>query len=80
MKMNGLDRTMTALAAMLLMCLPASAAGTADTASANGMAKGEKTEEQVKESTEFYNQSEPKPGSIAAKANMVKKYNEKHNK
>ena len=44
MKMNGLDRTMTALAAMLLMCLPASAAGTADTASANGMAKGEKTE------------------------------------
>ena len=42
--------------------------------------KHEKTEEQVKESTEFYNQSEPKPGSIAAKANMVKKYNEKHNK
>lgn len=47
MKMNGLDRTMTAFAAMLLMCLPASAAGTADTASANGMAKGEKTEEQA---------------------------------
>lgn len=47
MKMNGLDRTMTAFAAMLLMCLPASAAETADTASANGMAKGEKTEEQA---------------------------------
>lgn len=42
--------------------------------------KIEKTEEQVKESTEYYNNSDPKPGSIAAKANMVKKYNEKHNK
>lgn len=39
-----------------------------------------KTEKIVKESTEYYNSSEPKPGSLAAKANMVKKYNEKHNK
>ncbi|RGY95601.1 membrane protein insertase YidC [Clostridium sp. AM58-1XD] len=38
-----------------------------------------KTEAQVKESTEYYN-SDAKPGSLAAKANMVKKYNEKHNK
>ena len=34
----------------------------------------------VKESTDFYNQTEPKPGSLAAKARMVQKYNEKHMK
>ena len=33
----------------------------------------------VKKSTEYYN-SNAKPGSIAAKANMVKQYNEKNNK
>lgn len=38
-----------------------------------------KTERQVKESTEYYN-SDPKPGSLAAKAKMVQKYNDKHNK
>ena len=42
-------------------------------------AKKARTAEQVKESTEYYNQ-DPKPGSLAAKAAMVKKYNEKHNK
>ncbi len=42
-------------------------------------AKKARTAEQVKESTEYYNK-DPKPGSLAAKANMVKKYNEKHNK
>ena len=41
--------------------------------------KLEKTRQQVKESTEFYNQ-DAKPGSLAAKAAMVAKYNEKHNK
>lgn len=41
--------------------------------------KLEKTKEQVKESTSYYN-SNAKPGSLAAKANMVAKYNEKHNK
>lgn len=41
--------------------------------------KLEKTREQVKESTSYYN-SDAKPGSLAAKANMVAKYNEKHNK
>ncbi len=41
--------------------------------------KKARAEEQIKESTEFYNK-DPKPGSLAAKANMVKKYNEKHNK
>lgn len=38
-----------------------------------------KTQELVKESTSYYNQN-AKPGSLAAKANMVQKYNEKHNK
>ena len=33
----------------------------------------------IKESTEYYNKN-AKPGSLAAKANMVKQYNEKNNK
>lgn len=41
--------------------------------------KLEKTQAQVKESTDYYNK-DAKPGSLAAKANMVAKYNEKHNK
>ena len=36
-------------------------------------------EEAVRKSTEYYNKN-AKPGSIAAKANMVKQYNEKNNK
>lgn len=36
-------------------------------------------EKYVKESTEYYS-SEAKPGSLASKARMVKKYNDKHNK
>lgn len=35
--------------------------------------------EQVKNSTDYYNKNSAKPGSIAAKANMVKQYNEKNN-
>lgn len=34
----------------------------------------------VASSTEYYNKNVSKPGSIAAKANMVKQYNEKNNK
>ena len=45
--------------------------------------KPAKTEEEkaaaIKESTEYYNKN-AKPGSLAAKANMVKQYNEKNNK
>ncbi len=41
--------------------------------------KMSKTDKMVKESTEYYN-SDPKPGSLASKAKMVQKYNEKHNK
>ena len=40
--------------------------------------KGERNQE-IKKSTEYYNTS-AKPGSLAAKANMVKMYNEKNNK
>ena len=40
--------------------------------------RGERAKE-IKESTEYYNQN-AKPGSLAAKANMVKMYNEKNSK
>lgn len=42
-------------------------------------AKIERTKAIVKESTDYYNR-DAKPGSLAAKANMVQKYNEKHKK
>lgn len=41
--------------------------------------KIERSKAQIKESTEYYNK-DAKPGSLAAKAGMVAKYNEKHNK
>ena len=34
----------------------------------------------IKSSTEYYKNAEEKPGSIAAKARMVEKYNEKNKK
>ena len=40
----------------------------------------EERDEAVKKSTEMYNKKAPKPGSITAKANMVKIYNENNNK
>ena len=42
-------------------------------------AKIARSKEIAKESTAYYNQ-DAKPGSLAAKANMVQKYNEKHSK
>ena len=39
----------------------------------------EEKDEAVKKSTEYYNKNNVKPGSLAAKANMVKQYNEKNN-
>ncbi len=39
----------------------------------------EERAEELKKSTEYYNKN-AKPGSLAAKANMVKQYNEKNNK
>lgn len=41
--------------------------------------KLEKTQKAVEESTAYYNK-DAKPGSLASKAAMVQKYNEKHNK
>ena len=43
------------------------------------MAKIAKTKSIVEESTKYYNDN-AKPGSLAAKANLVSKYNEKHEK
>ena len=39
----------------------------------------EEKEEAIKKATEYYNNN-AKPGSLTAKANMVKQYNEKNNK
>ena len=39
----------------------------------------EEKDEAVKKSTEYYNKNSVKAGSLAAKANMVKQYNEKNN-
>jgi len=47
-------------------------------AKVNGMTQEEK-DEAMRKSTEYYNKN-AKPGSLAAKANMVKQYNEKNNK
>ena len=45
----------------------------------SGMSEQEK-EEAMKKATEYYNSANVKPGSMMAKANMVKQYNEKNNK
>lgn len=42
--------------------------------------KEEDREEQIRKSTEYYKSGNLKPGSLAAKANMVKQYNEKNEK
>ena len=34
----------------------------------------------MKKATEYYNNGNAKPGSLMARANMVKQYNEKNNK
>ena len=40
----------------------------------------EQTKNQIKESTEYYNKGVAKPGSLAAKANMVQQYNKRTEK
>jgi len=42
-------------------------------------AKKARIDKNIKESTEYYNKNASKPGSLAAKASMVKQYNEKNN-
>ena len=44
-----------------------------------GMSQAEKEEKQ-KKANEYYKNASMKPDSIAAKANMVRKYNEKNKK
>lgn len=53
-------------------------AGIASKASTETLSKEEK-EELVKKSTEYYSKN-AKPGSMMAKANMVREYNEKKSK
>ena len=52
--------------------------------SVNNYSKSNMTQEEkeaaMKKATEYYSKGNAKPGSIAAKANMVKQYNEKNNK
>lgn len=40
----------------------------------------EQKDEAMRKATEYYNKNAAKPGSLAAKANMVKEYNERNNK
>ena len=54
-------------------------AGMASKASVSPKLSQEEKEELVKNSTEYYNKN-AKPGSMMAKANMVRQYNEKNNK
>ncbi len=56
---------------------PAPAASSKTKASA--MTQEEK-DEAVRKATEYYNKNAAKPGSLAAKANMVKDYNERNNR
>ena len=44
----------------------------------SGMSEAEK-EEAMKKATDYYNSGNVKPGSMMAKANMVRQYNEKNN-
>ena len=45
-----------------------------------GSVSKEEKEEKLRKATEYYNSGNAKPGSIAAKANMVKQYNERNDK
>ncbi len=54
-------------------------ANSVNTSSKASMTQEEK-EEAMKKATDYYNNGNAKPGSIAAKANMVRQYNEKNNK
>lgn len=51
-----------------------------DRVEADQSSKLEKTKEQIKASSDYYSKDAKSPDSISAKARMVQKYNEKHNK
>lgn len=52
----------------------------ADQIKAEQKKRMEQTQNHIKESTEYYNKGAAKPGSLAAKANMVQQYNERTDK
>ena len=52
----------------------------ADQIKAEQQKRMEQTQNHIKESTEYYNKAAAKPGSLAAKANMVQQYNERTDK
>ena len=54
-------------------------ANAVNTSSKAGMTQEEK-DEAMKKATDYYNSGNAKPGSMMAKANMVRDYNEKNNK
>lgn len=60
------------------VAVPTPKASIASKANSNHMSQEEK-DAAVKKATEYYNKNQTKPGSLAAKANMVKQYNEKNN-
>ena len=43
------------------------------------MERKEQRDEEIKKATDYYKNTTDKPGSLAAKANMVKMFNEKNN-
>ena len=59
---------------------PKSSGISAKASSAKPSMTQEEKDQAVKQATDMYNKKAPKPGSIAAKANMVKIYNENNNK
>lgn len=75
----GIDpNKLTQNASISTKSIPSNKPSMASKAMLNG--KPIDSEEAMKESTEYYNKNAAKPGSLAAKANMVKQYNERNNK
>lgn len=79
MKKKGIDPAKLNAAARINTKNISSKTAYRNTASNKPAKTAEEKAAAIKESTEYYNKN-AKPGSLAAKANMVKQYNEKNNK
>lgn len=84
MEKAGIDpKTISQYAAMSTRNVQSTPAKSSSQSTSSGTKKSSMTQEEkdeaVKRATEMYNKKAPKPGSIAAKANMVKYYNENNN-
>lgn len=84
MEKAGIDpKTISQYAAMSTRNVQSTPAKSSSQSASSGTKKSSMTQEEkdeaVKRATEMYNKKAPKPGSIAAKANMVKYYNENNN-